>query len=164
MSLAMRTLAYATLFVGLLLIWLPARVLAWSGLRRPTGIAAPQIAGVMVTAIGAALVAWCVVSFVRIGRGTPAPFDAPRRLVVRGPYRFVRNPMYMGAALALAGAALFCQSAALLVYCAAFLLCFHLFVILYEEPTLRRKFGREYEGYCRQVRRWWPGLHAPLQS
>ncbi len=164
MFLVMRTIAYGTLFVGLLLIYLPVRVLAWSGINRPAGMAAPQIAGIIVATIGAALTAWCVVSFVSIGKGTPAPFDAPRRLVVRGPYRFVRNPMYMGAALALAGAALFCQSAALLLYCAGFLMFFHAFVILYEEPTLRRKFGPDYEAYCRHVRRWRPGMDATAQG
>ncbi len=106
MALVSRTLVYATLFVGFLLVWLPARVLSASGIHRPPTLAAPQIAGVAVTTIGALLVLWCVVSFIRLGKGTPAPFDAPRRLVVRGPYRFVRNPMYIGAALILAGAAL----------------------------------------------------------
>ncbi len=66
--------------------------------------------------------------------GTPAPFDPPRQLVVAGPYRMVRNPMYLGAALALAGAALFYRSWALLLYCAAFLLITHLFVVGYENP------------------------------
>jgi len=93
-----------------------------------------------------------------VGKGTPAPFDPPRRLVVRGPYRFVRNPMYIGAALALAGAALFYGSWPLLGYMGLFLLITHLFVRLYEEPVLRRLFGTEYEEYCRVVRRWRPSL------
>ena len=75
-----------------------------------------------------------------------------------GPYKFVRNPMYIGAAIALAGAALFYQSAALAGYALAFLLMTHAFVQLYEEPTLQATFGAEYQGYCRQVRRWWPRL------
>ena len=103
-----------------------------------------------------ALALWCVLTFALVGRGTPAPFDPPRRLVVRGPYRFVRNPMYIGAAIALAGAALFYRSLPLLGYLALFLLVTHLFVCVYEEPTLRRAFGAEYEAYCRRVRRWWP--------
>ena len=104
------------------------------------------------------LALWCVFAFVRIGKGTPAPFDPPRRLVVRGPYRFVRNPMYIGGGLALGGAALFYESASLLAYAAAFLLAAHFFVVVYEEPTLRRGFGAEYEAYCQRVRRWRPGL------
>ena len=104
---------------------------------------------------------WCILSFAVIGRGTPAPFDPPRRLVVRGPYRYVRNPMYLGAGLALAGAALFYQSGALLGYASGFLVLMHLFVLLYEEPTLGRTFGQDYETYRQQVRRWWPGLGRP---
>jgi len=119
---------------------------------------ATQIAGMFIGAIGAALAIWCVLAFALVGRGTPAPFDPPRKLVVRGPYKYVRNPMYLGAALALAGAALFYQSVSLWIYTAAFLILMHLFVILYEEPTLRRSFGEEYESYCKQVRRWLPKL------
>jgi len=97
-----------------------------------------------------------VFTFAFIGKGTPAPFDPPRRLVIRGPYRFVRNPMYIGAGIALAGAALFYQSLSILIYAGLFFLATHLFVVLYEEPTLRQTFGSEYEAYCRQLRRWWP--------
>jgi protein-S-isoprenylcysteine O-methyltransferase Ste14 len=78
-----------------------------------------------------------------INRGTPAPFDPPRRLVVLGPYRLIRNPMYVGAGLGLTGAALFYQSIPLLGYAGVFLTITHLFVVLYEEPTLRRTFARD---------------------
>lgn len=162
MALVLRTLVYAIVFVGILLVWLPARVLSATGIHRPAASAVPQIAGIAVLALGAALVLWCVTSFIRLGKGTPAPFDAPRRLVVRGPYRFVRNPMYIGAALVLAGAALFYDSLWLFAYAASFLIVFHLFVVLYEEPTLRRTFGPDYAAYCHHVRRWWPlmpGVH-----
>ena len=73
----------------------------------------------------------------------------------------VRNPMYIGAALALGGASLVYASPALLSYGAAFLLVTRLFVVLYEEPTLRRLFGAEYESYCRRVGRWWPRMTRP---
>jgi protein-S-isoprenylcysteine O-methyltransferase Ste14 len=102
------------------------------------------------------LALWCIFTFVFVGKGTPAPFDPPRRLVIQGPYRWVRNPMYIGAALALAGAALFYQSLGLLGYAGLFLLITHLFVVTYEEPTLRRTFGKDYETYCGQAGRWWP--------
>lgn len=68
--------------------------------------------------------------------------------------------MYIGAALALAGAGVFYESWALLAYCAAFVLVMHLFVVAYEEPTLRASFGAPYLGYCERVRRWWPGRRA----
>jgi protein-S-isoprenylcysteine O-methyltransferase Ste14 len=137
-------------------VFLPGRALTWSGIVRPTDIGMPQIIGAIIGASGAVLALWCIATFVVIGRGTPAPFDPPRRLVVRGPYRLVRNPMYLGAGLALAGAALFYESWALLGYCAAFLVVTHLFVVLYEEPTLRATFGADYLTYCGRVRRWWP--------
>jgi protein-S-isoprenylcysteine O-methyltransferase Ste14 len=157
-----RAITYATLFIGFLLIYLPARVLASAGIVRPPQIAAPQIAGIIVASIGATLALWCIFTFATIGKGTPAPFDPPRRLVIRGPYRFVCNPMYVGAALALAGAALFYKSAPLLAYGGVFLLACHLFVITYEEPTLRRSFGADYEAYCRHVRRWWPAARKAV--
>jgi protein-S-isoprenylcysteine O-methyltransferase Ste14 len=149
-----RAIVYSTLFVGFLLVFLPGRVLSWSGIVRPTDIGASQAAGVIVGAAGALLALWCIATFIVQGRGTPAPFDPPRKLVVAGPYRFARNPMYVGAALALGGAALFYQSWALLGYCVAFLVVMHLFVVLYEEPTLRGTFGDDYLRYCERVRRW----------
>lgn len=153
-----RAIAYATLFIGFVLIYLPSRFLSWSGIVRPAAIEWPQMVGMIIGSLGAVAALWCVFTFVWIGKGTPAPFDPPRRLVIRGPYRFVRNPMYMGAGVALAGAALFYESLPLLAYVAIFLLAAHLFVLLYEEPTLRQTFGPEYEAYCQRVRRWWPGV------
>jgi protein-S-isoprenylcysteine O-methyltransferase Ste14 len=151
-----RTVTYAALFIGFVLIYLPGRLLSWTGIVRPAAIARPQVAGMVIGAAGAAVALWCIFTFATIGRGTPAPFDPPRRLVIRGPYRFVRNPMYIGAGLALASAALFYDSLPLLGYAGLFFLATHVFVVGYEEPTLRRTFGQEYEAYCRQVSRWWP--------
>lgn len=160
MFVLIRTLVYATLFIGIILIYLPARVLAWAGVARPASLEWPQFAGLLLGTLGAAIALCCVLAFTFIGKGTPAPFDPPRRLVVRGPYRFVRNPMYLGAALALAGAAVFYLSPALVGFVALFLLTTHLFVVLYEEPTLRRSFGADYTAYCGHVRRWLPGAPA----
>jgi protein-S-isoprenylcysteine O-methyltransferase Ste14 len=153
-----RTVTYAALFIGLVLIYLPARLLSWSGIVRPAAIGVPQVTGMVIGAVGAAVALWCVFTFASIGKGTPAPFDPPRRLVIQGAYRFVRNPMYIGAGLALASAALFYESLLLLAYAGLFFLVTHLFVLWYEEPTLQRTFGQEYEAYCRQVRRWWPSV------
>jgi len=158
MFVIIRAITYATLFIGLLLVYVPARVLAWSGIVRPAVMDAPQIAGMIIGGAGAVIALWCVATFATIGKGTPMPLDPPRKLVIRGPYRFVRNPMYIGAGLALAGAALFYRSVSLLTYGGLFLLVTHIFVVTYEEPTLRRTFGSDYEAYCRRVRRWWPGV------
>lgn len=156
MFVLVRAATYAALFIGVVLVFLPARVLSRSGVIQPPAMGARQVVGIVVVTAGAALALWSVVTFAFVGRGTPAPFDPPRRLVVQGPYRVVRNPMYIGAALALGGAALFYQSFPLLGYTVLFSLITHLFVLWYEEPTLRRTFGNEYDGYCERVRRWWP--------
>ena len=111
-----RAATYSALFIGFLLVFLPDRILARTGITQPAAIGGWQIAGIIVGAAGAALAVACILTFVFVGRGTPAPFDPPRKLVVRGPYRFVRNPMYLGAVFALSGAASFYQSLPLLGY------------------------------------------------
>ena len=115
-----------------------------------------QLPGLFVMTAGGALALACVGVFATIGEGTPAPFDPPLRFVAVGPYRYVRNPMYVGGALVLAGWALFRQSPAILALSVGWLVLFHFFVLVYEEPTLRRKFGLEYERYLERVPRWIP--------
>lgn len=158
MFLFFRAITYAVLFIALVLLYLPARLLAWSGIYRPAVMEMPQIIGLIIGAVGAAVALWCIFTFVSQGKGTPAPFDPPRRLVIRGPYHFARNPMYIGAGLALAGAALFYESLWLLVYMCVFFLVAHLFVVWYEEPALHRTFGQDYKAYSERVRRWWPSM------
>jgi protein-S-isoprenylcysteine O-methyltransferase Ste14 len=116
--------------------------------------------GVAVMAAGGILAFVCVATFVTRGQGTPAPFDPPRMFVAAGPYRFVRNPMYIGGFIALFGFGLYEQSPAILVFTLPWLLLAHLFVISYEEPHLRATFGAPYEDYCRSVRRWLPRRSA----
>ena len=94
------------------------------------------------------------------GRGTPLPLDPPKKLVVEGPYRVVRNPMYWGVAFVMLGEAAVFHSFALAELVAAFAAGVILFVLLYEEPTLRGKFGEEYEAYSRRVPRWLPRLRS----
>jgi protein-S-isoprenylcysteine O-methyltransferase Ste14 len=156
MFILVRAITYAAVFIGFVLVYLPSRFLSWSGIVAPATTGVPQVAGMIMVAIGTALAFWCLLTFVFIGKGTPAPFDPPRKLVIRGPYRFVRNPMYIGAGMTIAGAALFYESLSISIYAGLFFLITHLFVVFYEEPTLRRTFGDEYEAYCRRVRRWQP--------
>jgi protein-S-isoprenylcysteine O-methyltransferase Ste14 len=130
--------------------------LARSGIVRPPELGLSEVAGIVLGAAGGLLALWCILSFTLLGKGTPAPFDPPRRLVVEGPYRYVRNPMYIGAALALCGAAIFYRSPALLGYAVLFLIASHVFVVGYEEPTLTRLFGDAYHKYSVGVRRWLP--------
>lgn len=151
-----RGITYAALFIGFFLVYLPARILARAGIGSPSTLGLPQVAGGLLAAAGAALAVTCVLVFATVGKGTPAPFDPPRRLVVRGPYAWIRNPMYVGAWIALAGAALYFESVALLVFDGLLILATVGFVLVYEEPTLRRMFGDEYDRYCAAVGRWWP--------
>ena len=152
---AVRGLLYAVGFV-LLWWWLAIAVRPLDGrlpFRPPPAL---QPLGLAVAILGALLTLSCVVVFATRGRGTPAPFDAPRAFVPSGPYRFVRNPMYLGAAAVIAGAGLLVRSAAVVALAVGFLLFFHAFVLLYEEPTLRARFGASYEEYTRTVHRWLP--------
>jgi protein-S-isoprenylcysteine O-methyltransferase Ste14 len=112
--------------------------------------------GIALMAAGSTLAFACVATFVTRGEGTPAPFDPPRKFVAAGPYRFVRNPMYIGGFTVLLGFGLYEQSPAILLFTLPWLLAAHIFVLLYEEPHLLATFGAPYETYCRSVRRWWP--------
>lgn len=108
--------------------------------------------------VGLALYLACVLPFATLGRGTPAPVDAPVHLVVVGPYRFVRNPMYLAVLLVIFGQAIIASSAALALYGAAVFMAFVAVVLVYEEPTLRRQFGDQYRAYCARVPRWVPRI------
>jgi protein-S-isoprenylcysteine O-methyltransferase Ste14 len=112
--------------------------------------------GIALMAAGGILAFACVTTFVTRGEGTPAPFDPPRKFVAAGPYKFARNPMYIGGFIVLFGFGLYEQSPTILLFTLPWLLAAHLFVILYEEPHLRATFGPAYEAYCHSVGRWLP--------
>lgn len=148
----LRSLVYGA---GFVLTWGAAAL--W--VRTLGGPILPPLAqsiGIALMIAGGAIVLWCVGVFTLLGKGTPAPFDAPRSFVPSGPYRWVRNPMYVGAFTVLAGFGLLHRSVAMLLFVIPVALLFHMFVILYEEPTLQRRFGAEYSDYRTQVRRWIP--------
>jgi len=151
-----RSIVYAALFISLVLVFIPEQILIATGIMPPAQIGTAQAVGLVLVSLGAALALWCIGTFALVGKGTPAPFDPPRNLVAAGPYRWVRNPMYIGAGAALWGAALFYQSAALVAFAAGFLVAAHLFVVFYEEPTLERTFGARYADYRNAVPRWMP--------
>ena len=160
MLILLRALTYATLFVAFFLVVVPQRILAASGIVRPSDVGPAQAAGLVLVALGAVVVLWCVLTFALVGKGTPAIFDPPRKLVIAGPYRWVRNPMYIGGGLVSLGAALFYQSAGLALYTLLFFVVVHLLVLFYEEPHLGRMFGGPYDEYRRTVRRWVPTWHS----
>jgi protein-S-isoprenylcysteine O-methyltransferase Ste14 len=135
----------------------------WLGFRVETaGAARLRWLAAIPSVLGFAMALRCVWDFGWTGRGTPAPVAPPQRLVVVGMYRYVRNPMYVGFATGWIGLWIVFghASVAAMVAVAALAVGVHLFVIFYEEPTLRGKFDGDYEECCRNVRRWWPRLHA----
>ena len=111
---------------------------------------------------GAVLLLACVWEFARRGRGTLSPVDPPKHLVVSGLYRFVRNPMYLSVTTIVFGELLLTMSRGLFVYWVIWFVAVNLFVMGYEEPTLREQFGADYERYTRAVGRWLPRL-SPYQ-
>jgi protein-S-isoprenylcysteine O-methyltransferase Ste14 len=149
-DLAVRNAAFTIVVPGLSGFWLPWRLAAGPG-HPAAPVAWPAVP--VITA-GLALYAWCVWNFAMIGRGTPGPWDAPSRFVAAGPYRWVRNPIYVAALLVVLGQAWLLQSLAVLAYAGAMAIGFHLFVTGYEERALRRRFGRTYLEYRRDVPRW----------
>jgi len=106
--------------------------------------------------VGASIILWCFWTFTFYGQGTPAPIDPPKKLVAIGLYRYVRNPIYIGVLLILIGHVAWFGRINLLIYLLTAFLAFHLFVLLYEEPTLKKKFGKQYEAYFKKVPRWLP--------
>jgi len=155
--LALRSIVYIGGFAWLWLWLMPQ----WLGIRSSTSLPPQSPArwwGLGPIVLGGVLAVNCFARFFFVGKGTPAPFDAPQHLVIIGPYRYVRNPMYLGAGLVLAGCAiLFAEFSLVLIgYAVAIILLVNLFILLYEEPTLRRRFGAEYDEYRKNVRRWIP--------
>ena len=153
----LRTLVYAAgFFAG----WGYLAVLM-RGLDPALGISIPSALrpfGSVLAIPGVALALTCAFWFAIVGRGTPAPFDAPRVFVASGPYRFVRNPMYLGFAAGLAGWGIQLGSPGVLLLAVLFVGILHVFVVAYEEHTLRERFGDSYREYCARVGRWvpWP--------
>ncbi len=153
--LALRSLLWTILLPGVFAGYVPWRFFGLG--RTQFDLTSPtQLLGLVCIGMGVALLAACIFEFARSGRGTLSPVDAPRHLVVRGLYRYVRNPMYLSVTMIILGEAFMVHSVALAGYWAVWFVCANLFVIVYEEPTLRRTFGDEYEAYFQRVSRWLP--------
>jgi len=148
-----KTFIFTILVPGTVTVVIPYRLLG-AGSRISGGLG---LFGIVPIAVGAAVYFWCAWDFATAGRGTPAPIDPPKFLVARGLYRVVRNPMYVGILLILMGESLVFESFTVLRYAVGVWFFFYLFVVLYEEPELRRKFGASYEEYRASVPRWIPG-------
>jgi protein-S-isoprenylcysteine O-methyltransferase Ste14 len=159
MSLVVRNLLFTIAVPGLGGALVPWWILTRGGITTPAAWEA-----LPVIAAGVALYLWCVWNFAAVGRGTPGPWDAPRRVVATGPYRWVRNPIYLAALLIVLGEAWLFLSPALLGYAAAIAVCFHLFVTGYEEPTLRRRLAAPTWSTSARSRAGSPAGHATVRS
>jgi protein-S-isoprenylcysteine O-methyltransferase Ste14 len=149
---------FTALVPGTVTVWLPLFYLYPDVRHRALEGPGTAVAGLVVMAIGAAGYLWCALDFAFFGKGTPAPIHMPKVLVMRGLYRFSRNPMYVSVLLILAGEGVLFWSTRLLEYTAMVFMAFHIFVLLQEEPALRKKMGTAYEQYSQDVPRWIPRL------
>lgn len=151
----LRTLLFVFLIPGTVMGLVPfaLNVSNWGPSINIPGV---RLFGFPLMLVGLLIIIWCFVDFVRRGRGTPAPYDPPRRLVVSGLYKCVRNPQYIGVILVVLGEAICAGNMLLFGYALFLTVAYDLFVRLYEEPTLRRMFGGEYVRYCAEVSRWMP--------
>ncbi len=163
MKLLLRNLLFVVLMPGTVVAWAPLAIVYMNHWGGPS-LDVPGAAALACILCGALICGWCVRDFAVKGRGTPAPIDPPKNLVVSGLYRYTRNPMYLGALMILLGEAALWRSGVLLIYSGCFFLVVNLFVLAYEEPHLRRQFGASYQDYRAHVPRWFPykkGYTAP---
>ena len=154
---ALGTLAFVLVVPTTVIGYVPYALTQWVG--RPALFPGARLVGIVLAAGALPLFVAFNVRFAREGEGTPAPIAPTRRLVVGGPFRYVRNAGYVAVLALVVAQGLFFGSPLVLGYAAVLFVIFHSFVLWYEEPTLRRTFGEEYDAYCRRVPRWIPHLH-----
>ncbi|HMK31779.1 MAG TPA: isoprenylcysteine carboxylmethyltransferase family protein [Terriglobales bacterium] len=148
-----KTVIFTVVVEGFLTVLLPY---PWLRIARP--ISAFTYLGFACVVVGAAGYFWCAGLFSFLGKGTPAYIDPPAKFVARGLYKRCRNPIYVSVLLVIAGEALIARSWWLAAYVCGLALIYHLIVIFHEEPSLTRRFGAMYTGYCGEVPRWIPRL------
>jgi protein-S-isoprenylcysteine O-methyltransferase Ste14 len=154
--LLLRSVFFTFLQPGTVTVLIPYWLISSRGAGVLSNHQALRYLGFPLIVIGAAGLLWCIWDFFSAGRGTIAPIDPPKHLVVRGLYRYVRNPMYVAVVTTLIGEAIFFISVPVLIEDGVFVVLAHLFVAFYEEPVLRRRFGESYERYTQTVGRWIP--------
>lgn len=155
MWLTVRSIAWTIVIPGLVILYIPS---TFFGLRAVSINASDplHITGLLLAGVGTVFLLVCIWEFVAYGRGTLSPVDPPKSLVVRGLYRYVRNPMYLSVLLVLLGEGLLTRSLGLFEYTLGWFLWINLVVLLYEEPSLHRAFGDSYQAYSASVSRWLP--------
>jgi protein-S-isoprenylcysteine O-methyltransferase Ste14 len=152
--LAFKVILFSVLVPGAVTLYFPYSLLSRSDGNLQAASLVLAIPACACLLVGTAIYLRCAWDFAIDGLGTPAPIDPPKKLVVTGLYRWIRNPMYQGVLLILLGECVLFPDRGLLVYTASFALVFHVFVVFYEEPILRSRFGVSYSDYCRKVPRW----------
>ncbi len=157
MKLLLKNLLFTLLIPGTVAVYLPLLIARG---RHTSSNPILLLMVVLLFVVGTVIYSWTVWDFAITGRGTPLPADAPRHLVVKGLYRYVRNPMYVGVILVILGWVVLFLDGWLLLYAIGVGLLIHLFVVLYEEPKLQHLFGTEYEAYRQTVGRWVPRIHG----
>ena len=159
-AISLKTTLFSVLIPGGLVVGAPWLLLRRNAFILPPSWGASHFLGAITIAVGLAGYLTCAWAFTSIGRGTPAIWDPPRHLVSQLLYHSLRNPMYLSLVTLVTGEAVFFRSIGLLLVAAVAAVCFHIFVVLYEEPVLKRTFGLPYEEYCRKVNRWIPRLRV----
>ena len=148
---------------GTVLVFMPTVILISTYKRFPPELIGPDRLlfwpGLVAAGLGLAMAFWTVSLFTRFGQGTPAPWDPPQKLVVRGPYRYVRNPMITSVLLMLGAEALLFQSWPIFLWLLAFFLLNSIYFPLFEERSLEKRFGNDYQEYKKHVPRWVPRLN-----
>src|SRR5215472_15215257 len=157
--LAARSIFFIVLLPGTVAGYVPFRLLHSGGEFRWPALSLSACMAALTALAGAMVLLAAVWEFFAAGHGTLAPIDPPRQLVVSGLYRFTRNPMYNGVVAVLLGQAWFFSSLLLLEYAASVLVCFHLFVVLYEAPSLEWRLRESYVSYRKAVPRWGLTVH-----
>lgn len=157
MPLWLRSTLMTVLFPGMIAGLIPYR-LARGSWALPFGPSPVSVLGWPILLIGIVTLFLTILSFAWTGRGTLAPWDAPRNLVQGGLYRRVRNPMYLGVLATIGGQGLITASLGVLLYAVVMAVVFHVRVVRFEEPALQRLFGPTFEAYLREVPRWVPRL------
>lgn len=152
-SLLIRNLFFTIIHPGVVAGVIPA-ILLGSRLKLPVALLPHHYLGITGFLAGFIITADCIIRFARTGKGTLSPADPTKKLVVKGLYKYSRNPMYVGVMLMLISEAAFFESATLWMYAGVVFLAFNLFIRFVEEPRLLRDFGEEYESYRNRVGRW----------
>lgn len=155
--LILKTIFFLIIMPGTVLLYVPLKIVE-SSINIEFQLNFIRYSAFLFWGTGSYVSLWCVRDFISKGKGTPAPIDPPKKLVIKGFYKYIRNPMYVGILIILTGHIVWFKSISLIVYFLVLFGFFHLFVIHYEEPYLLKTFGEAYKNYKSQVPRWFPRI------